>query len=99
MSPKYNPKCPTNDMPSFDNVLASDSRQAIACTNCGVVYWRIRLQVPGSFFESKELTRRCVDLSLKDLQVDYIDMYLIHCPVGLKVRFTTKCHVQQKIMN
>ena len=38
-----------------------------------------------TYLGSKELVKRCVDLSLKDLQVDYIDLYLIHCPVGFQV--------------
>ena len=37
------------------------------------------------YLGSKELVRRCVDLSLKNLQLDYIDLYLIHFPLGFQV--------------
>ena len=45
------------------------------------------LQVAMMYMGSKELVHRCVDKSLKDLQVDYMDLYLIHYPCGFKVRF------------
>lgn len=32
-----------------------------------------------------ENTRRAVEQSLKDLQTNYIDMYLIHWPIAFKV--------------
>lgn len=37
-----------------------------------------------STFHSPELVRTCLEKSLKALQLDYIDLYLIHIPIGLK---------------
>ncbi|XP_069086142.1 3-alpha-hydroxysteroid dehydrogenase-like [Pleurodeles waltl] len=38
-----------------------------------------------STFHSPELVKTCLDKSLKALKLDYIDLYLIHMPIGLKV--------------
>ncbi|XP_063785140.1 aldo-keto reductase family 1 member C15-like isoform X2 [Pseudophryne corroboree] len=37
-----------------------------------------------STFHSPELVRPALEKSLKDLQMDYLDLFLIHVPVGLK---------------
>jgi len=39
-------------------------------------------------FHSKDQVEVCLNKILKDLQVDYIDLLLIHWPMGFKVTFT-----------
>ena len=56
------------------------------------------LQVARIYMGSKELVHRCVDKPLKDLQVDYIDLYLIHYPCGFKVRFGHCCSSKVKTL-
>jgi diketogulonate reductase-like aldo/keto reductase len=36
-------------------------------------------------FHSKEKVNECLDIILKRLGLDYLDLYLIHWPMGLKV--------------
>ena len=38
-----------------------------------------------SAFHSKAKARECLLTSLKDLKLDYVDLYLIHWPMGFKV--------------
>ncbi|XP_078503394.1 estradiol 17 beta-dehydrogenase 5-like [Lissotriton helveticus] len=38
-----------------------------------------------STYHSPELVKQCLDKSLKALKLEYIDLYLIHMPIGLKV--------------
>ena len=41
------------------------------------------------FTGSREKLRECFRKSLSDLKLDYVDLYLIHWPAGLKVRIQT----------
>ncbi len=38
-------------------------------------------------FHSKDLVNKCLNETLKNLQVDYVDLYLIHWPMGFEVNF------------
>ena len=37
-------------------------------------------------FHSKHLVKNCLNETLKNLQVDFLDLYLIHWPMGFEVK-------------
>ncbi|VDM78032.1 unnamed protein product, partial [Strongylus vulgaris] len=47
----------------------------------------ITTKLPFTAHDPKDV-EDCVNLQLKALQVDYIDLYLMHCPMPLKVTFS-----------
>ena len=53
------------------------------CQYCLYAYF----QLAPIYMKTRDDVLEGVRLSLEALRVDYIDLYLIHCPVALKVRY------------
>uniref|UniRef100_A0A8C4WHT9 NADP-dependent oxidoreductase domain-containing protein n=1 Tax=Gopherus evgoodei TaxID=1825980 RepID=A0A8C4WHT9_9SAUR len=49
----------------------------------------------GSTFHLPELVRSCLEQSLKKLKFDYLDLFIIHIPVSLKVNILCTKYTQE----
>uniref|UniRef100_A0A452GTV6 NADP-dependent oxidoreductase domain-containing protein n=1 Tax=Gopherus agassizii TaxID=38772 RepID=A0A452GTV6_9SAUR len=49
----------------------------------------------GSTFHRPELVRSCLEQSLKKLKFDYLDLFIIHIPVSLKVNILCTKYTQE----